>query len=81
MPGTIFCDLQKALKAIQHTDTTPYNENWVLRNLIYQKAKELRRNGHLVAIRWIPGHSGWMDNEKADLATKIGTKPKGRKTS
>lgn len=77
MPATIFSDLQQALKAIQHTDTTPYNENWFLRNLIYQKAKELRRNGHLVAIRWIPGHSGWMGNEKADLPTKNRAQTKG----
>ena len=70
MPVTIFCDLQKALKAIQHTDNTHYNENWFLRNLTYQKAKELRRNGHLVAIRWVPGHSGLIGNEKADFAAR-----------
>lgn len=49
---------------------TPYNENWFLRNLTYQKAKELRRNGHLVAIRWIPGHSGLIGNEKTNFAGK-----------
>lgn len=67
-PVTIFCDSQKALIAIQHA--TSCNENRFLRNLIYQKAGDLQRNGHLVAIRWIPGHSGLTGNEKADLAAK-----------
>ena len=67
-PVTIFCDSQKALKVIRHAASC--NENRFLRNLIYQKAEELQRNGHLVAIRWIPGHSGLIGNEKADLAAK-----------
>ena len=67
-PVTIFCDSQKALKAIQHASSC--NENRFLRNLIYQKAGDFQRNGHLVAIRWIPGHPGLTGNEKADLAAK-----------
>ena len=41
-----------------------------MRNLIYQKAGDLQRNRHLVTIRWIPGHSDIMGNEKADSAAK-----------
>ena len=67
-PVTIFCDSQKALKAIRRVDSC--NDNQFLRNLIYQKAGELQRNGHLVTIQWIPGHSGLPGNKKADSAAR-----------
>ena len=67
-PVTIFCESQKALEVIQQIDSC--NENRFLRNPIYQKAAELQRNGYLVTIRWIPGHTGLTGNEKADSAAK-----------
>lgn len=54
-PVTIFCDSQKASKAIQQIDSCN---------------AELQRNGHLVTIRWILGHAGLTGNEKADSAAK-----------
>lgn len=51
----IFCDSQKAIKAIEHPFI--YQGNRFLRNSIYQKAKELQHNGHPIAIRWTPSHS------------------------
>lgn len=47
-PITIFCDLQKALKIIQHPPF--HQENRILRSLIHQKAGELQSNGHSIAI-------------------------------
>ena len=44
-PMTIFCDLQKALQAIQHPS---YKENWFLRRQIYHKAKNLQSTRHLI---------------------------------
>ena len=67
-PITIFCDSQKEIRAIEH----PYihQGNRVLRNSIYQKAKELQHNGHPIAIRWTTSHSGLPGNERADLTAK-----------
>ena len=75
-PVTIFCDSQRALRTIQSTASC--NKNRFLRNLIYHKAGKLQRDGHLVAIRWIPGHSGLTGNEKADLAAKTRAQRGGR---
>ena len=68
VPITIFCDSQKALRAIEHS---PYHkENRFLRSLIYEKAEKFENNGHYIAIRWIPGHSGIIGNEKADQVAR-----------
>lgn len=75
-PVTIFCDSQPALRAIQSTALC--NENRFLRNLIYYKTGQLQRDGHLVAIRWIPGHSKLPGNERADLAAKDCAQKGGR---
>lgn len=68
MPITIFRNSQKALKAIE----PPYihQGNRVLRNLIYQKTKELQNDGHPIAIRWAPSHSGLPGNERVDLTAR-----------
>lgn len=67
-PITIFCDSQKALKAIQHSLSC--KESRFLRGLIYCKAKKLQSNGHSIVFQWIPSYSGLIGNEKADLASK-----------
>ena len=68
IPRKIFCDSQKALRAIKHS---PYHkENRFLRGLIYEKAEKLENNGQYAAIQWIPGHSGLIGNEKAEQATR-----------
>lgn len=41
-----------------------------VRDLVYQRAKELVANGHLVTLRWVPGHSKAEGNERADSAAK-----------
>lgn len=38
---------------------------------VYQRAKEIIKNGHSVALLWIPGHSKIEGNEKAYSAAKI----------
>ena len=67
-PVTIFCDSQKALEAIQHSPS--YKENRFLRGIIYRKARTLQENGHPIVLRWVPGHSGLIGNEKANLAVR-----------
>ena len=65
---TIFCDSQKALTTIRQPPSQ--KENRFLRGQIYYKAKKLKTNGHMVVCRWIPGHTGLIGNEKADLAAR-----------
>ena len=68
VPITVSCDSQKALRAIEHS---PYHkENQFLRSLIHEKAEKFENNGHYIAIRWIPGHSGIIGNEKADQVAR-----------
>lgn len=69
MPITIFRNSQKALNAIE----PPYihQGNRVLRNLIYQKTKDLQNDGHTMAIRWAPSHSGLSGNERVDLTGRM----------
>ncbi len=67
-PITIFCDSQKALKAIRYPFS--HNENRFLREQIYDKAKKLQNNEHSIVCRWIPGHTGLVGNEKANLAAR-----------
>lgn len=38
--------------------------------LIYCKAEKLQSNGHSIVFRWIQDHSGFIGNEKVDLAAK-----------
>ncbi len=67
-PITIFCDSQKAFTAIRQP--LSQKENRFLRGQIYYKAENLMRDGHMIVCRWIPGHAGLTENEKADLAAK-----------
>ena len=76
IPITIFCDSQKALRVIEHS--LYHKESRFLKGLIYKKAKKLENNGHYVAIRWIPAHSGLIENEKADKAVRNKAKRGGR---
>ncbi len=68
IPIIVFCDSQKALTAIQHAPSQ--GENQHLRDLIYDKARELQEKGHSLEIRWIPAHSDLIGNDKAHLAAK-----------
>lgn len=45
---TIFCNLQKALRAIEYS---PYHKkNQFLKGLIYKKTEKLKNNGYYVTI-------------------------------
>lgn len=68
IPVTIFCDSQKALKAIQHSPF--YKDNHFLRGIIYHTARQLQEQGHPIAFHWVPAHSGVTGNEKANLAAR-----------
>ena len=48
VPITIFCDSQKAIRAIKRSPL--HKENRLLRCLIYEKAEKLESNGHHVII-------------------------------
>ena len=65
---TIFCDLQKALEAIQHSSS--YKENRFLKGIIYGIAKTFQENGHPIVLRWVSGYLGLIGNEKANLAVR-----------
>ena len=45
---TVFCDSQKALKAIQHLPF--YKKNRFLTGIIYYTAKQLQEQGHFIAF-------------------------------
>lgn len=71
-PITIFCDSQKAIKAIEHPFI--YQGNRFLRNSIYKRPK----SSSITAIRWTPSHSGLPGNERADLTAKARAETGGR---
>ncbi len=75
---TIFCDSQKAFKAIVLSLT--YQGNRFLQGLIYQKAQELQQNGYPITFKWIPNHSGLIKNEKANQAARNRAEKSGRLT-
>ncbi len=75
-PITVFCDSQKALKAIQHTPSE--KENRYVRDLIYNRARQLQKRGHSIVFRWIPAHSDLIGNDKAHLAAKIRAEKGGK---
>lgn len=75
-PVTIFCDSQKALKAIQQIDSC--NKNRLLRNLIYQNVGKVHCNGHLITIRWIPDHTSLISNKKVDSAARNQVQRRGK---
>ena len=67
-PVTILSDSQKALRAIALPFTS--QENCFLRSHVYQKMEELQRTGHPTIFQWVPGHSGLIGNEKANLCAR-----------
>ena len=73
---TIFCDSQKALTTIRLPPLQ--KENRFLRAQIYYKAEKLKTYGHTVVCRWVPGHTGLIGNEKADLAARNKAEKRGR---
>lgn len=41
-----------------------------VKDLIYQRAKELKKYGHSLLIPWVPGRADIEGNERADSAAK-----------
>lgn len=78
-PVTVFTDSRVALTKIQKKASEP--EGLAVRDLAYQRAKELTTNGHSVILRWIPGHSKVEGNEKADIAAKGAAERGGLETN
>ncbi len=77
-PVTILSDSQKALRAIVLPFTS--QENLFLRSFVYQKTEELQRTGHPITYQWIPGHSGLIGNEKANLSARTRAEKGGKLT-
>lgn len=51
-----------------------------VRDLIYQNALDIRKNGHLLVIQWVPSHLKVPGNEKADAVAKDVARKGGRNT-
>lgn len=47
---------------------------------VYQKTEKLQYIGHPTTFQWIPGHSGLIENEKADLSAKSKPEKGGKLT-
>lgn len=73
---TIFFNSQKVLKAIMFAFTS--QENWYLRNFIYQKTKKFQQIENYITFEQILGYCRIIKNEKTDLLAQ--KKPKKQKT-
>ncbi len=76
MPITNFCDLQKALQAIQHPFS--HKKNQFLRGQIYYKVGNLHRSGCLIVGQQIASHAGLKRNNQVDLTTKSRAEKRGK---
>lgn len=74
----VFTDSSAAMTKMGKKVAKP--EGLAVRDLVYERAKELTKNGHSVTLRWIPGHSKIEGNEKADSAAKIAEDGGGKET-
>ena len=64
----MFTDSREAPTTIQQSSSrtgSPY-----LRDLIYQRALDLKDNGRSVTLRWIPDHVGLVGHDRADQSAK-----------
>lgn len=52
-PVTVFCDSQKALKAVNRPSS--WKESRFMRGMIYLTTKKLDENGNRIAVYWVPG--------------------------
>lgn len=51
-----------------------------MKDLVYQRVKELITNRHSVILRWVPGHSRVGGDERADSAAKDAPYRGGKET-
>ena len=63
----IFCDSQLAINRLKVIDN---KAGQALKAQIYQKVKQLIRQGHEVSICWVPSHCKIEGNDRADQAAK-----------
>lgn len=75
---TVFTDSHAAISKIVDPRVRP--GGGAVRDLIYQKALNIRENGHLLVIQWVPSHSKVPGNEKADAVAKEVARKGGRKS-
>lgn len=47
---------------------------------MYHKTEELQQSGHPITFQWIPGHSGLIRNEKANLSARNRAEKGGKLT-
>lgn len=55
-------------------------EGLAVKDLVYQRVKELITNRHSVILRWVPGHSRVGGDERADSAAKDAPYRGGKET-
>ena len=77
-PITVLSDCQRARRAIALPSIS--QENQFLRSLVYQKTEDLQRAGQYIVIQWVPGHSGLIGNEKANLSARNRAEKGGKLT-
>lgn len=65
---TVFTDSKTGVAKIQNEHAKTGGS--AIKDLVYQRAKELRNYGTSLIIRWVPGHAKIDGNERADSAAK-----------
>jgi hypothetical protein len=65
----ILCDCQEAVLLARRGRTKP-GPYWSAAKLLMDLKRRLRRLGFKLLIDWVPGHTGLVENEQADVVAK-----------
>ena len=73
---TVFTDSHAAIDKVVNPKVRP--GGGAVTDLIYKNALEIRENGHLLVVQWVPSHSKVPGNERADTVAKDVARKGGR---